>query len=104
MMDRQHKLFSKRAVSMMFSVLLLSVMLLSPSYLAKERDHDCQGDDCSVCCFLARVEKTMRDLASGVSESIARIIVVLVLLFSAFVCRFIFFGKTPVANKVRLNN
>ena len=103
-MRRFMKPESKRITAALLGLLILAAALFSVAFLIAEADHDCAGENCSVCVciricteFLTR----QRQKAFVVAETVLPVLCVLLpaLVFSAPVTK-----ETPVSGKVRLNN
>lgn len=94
----------KRNIACAFAAILLLSVLFSVCYIALEAEHDCSGDECPVCFFLALCEQNIREY---------RFAVLLLALFflitpamplihqNGIQC---FRMDTPVSLKVQLNN
>ena len=94
----------KRKISFAFAAILLLSVLFSVCYIALKAEHDCSGDECPVCVFLALCEQNIREY---------RFAILLLALFflitptiplihqSGTQC---FRMETPVSLKVQLNN
>lgn len=86
------------------AIVLLSALLFSAFFIAAETGHDCSGEDCPICVVLEQCENTLHQMNGGLTAVIALILPITFFLpaYSLFVCDQS--SKTPVSNKVRLNN
>lgn len=50
----------KRWIALLMCAGMLLIMFVSSAYIALEADHDCIGEDCPVCAFIAQVEQVRR--------------------------------------------
>jgi len=94
---------SKRFVSGILAILLLSVMLFSTFYIAHEADHDCTGEGCPICACIQQCQNTLHQIGDGMAMPSA---VVLPTIFTLLIClrTITVLQDTPVSRKVRLNN
>ena len=53
-----------RVAVCLFAALLAVAMLFSVFFIALEAEHDCVGEDCPICQFIARIEQVRRALGS----------------------------------------
>lgn len=104
MKHKQRTENSHKKNTVLLTLLLLISVLFSLYYIAMEADHDCAGEDCPICIFLALCEENIRTIKTGI------------LLIAA--CIFTFHGltalipvrktdiplRTPVSLKVQMNN
>ena len=94
----------KRIAAGVTALVMLAVMLLAAFCVAVEADHDCTGEDCSVCACIRQCENALRQLGENFAALAVVLLPVLFLLFAAgfFVRQTAL--QTPVSKKVRLNN
>lgn len=99
------RLRNRRVFACVLCALLLFASLFSIFFIAAEANHDCVGEDCPICAVLAEAEETLDKLGTANPPSIS---------FSApaFLCLLLLLPaaghvaarKSPVAEKVRMNN
>ena len=96
----------KRLFSLLVCAGMLLMLLVSSAYIAHEAGHDCTGQNCPICQFIARVEQVQRDLGTAV-------LALLLLCFFLPPVRPFHPGSgedslpafaTPVSQKIRLND
>ncbi len=93
-----------RFTAWILAVLVVLLMLVSYSFIAKEANHDCTGEDCPVCAFIQQCESTMHRIGSGLIIPAVCLIPVILCFFSILTTVTVILQETPVLNKVRLNN
>lgn len=94
----------KRIMAVILAALVLIVMVSSSLYIAEHADHDCTGEDCSICQQIYLCTQTLKTL------SLAVIAAAVFYAFSALLS--ITIGQvetacvphTPVSLKVKLTN
>ena len=94
---------SKKIMSGIIVLMMLSFLMLSSVFIAREADHDCCGEDCPICEFIQQCENTVRG-EFLVSSGLSVIIPVLFVIFSVCLLVDAFVKATPVSRKIRLNN
>lgn len=50
----------KKRTAKLLITLFVIAMLLSAFYMASEAEHDCQGDNCTVCCNIAICKNALK--------------------------------------------
>ena len=95
---------AKRLIALSISLLLVFVMLASQFFVVFEAEHDCSGEDCPVCRFLAIVENTLKKFTLAIWPMVALLlarapIVKLQSSLGEALCK-----KDPVSLKVKLSN
>ncbi len=95
---------TRKIPALILCVLLSAVMLFSAFYIIAEAHHDCCGKDCPICVCIHQCERTLQQLGSGITETIA--VYISAVLALLFVCSGsgILMQETPVSRKVRLND
>ncbi len=94
----------KRKFAFFICLLLLASILLSMTYIAKEANHICIGDNCPICANIQMAEKTIGQLGTTLAIALH-----LGFAFAIF-CLFLFYFitdkvlPTPVTQNVRMNN
>lgn len=94
----------KRIMTVILAALVLIVMVSSSLYIAEHADHDCTGEDCSICQQIYLCTQTLKTL------SLAVIAAAVFYAFSALLSITIrqvetaCVPHTPVSLKVKLTN
>lgn len=94
----------KRIMAVILAALVLIVMVSSSLYIAEHSDHDCTGEDCSICQQIYLCTQTLKTL------SLAVIAAAVFYAFSALLSITIrqvetaCVPHTPVSLKVKLTN
>ncbi len=94
----------KRIMAVILAALVLIVMVSSSLYIAEHADHDCTGEDCSICQQIYLCTQTLKTL------SLAVIAAAVFYAFSALLSITIrqvetaCVPHTPVSLKVKLTN
>ena len=93
----------KGKISLLFAAVLLAGLFLSAIFVPHHIDHDCTGEDCPICAvvLLARVNLQNLNFTPEIASFVQRFSFVLL---AFFVAGEIFVSKTPVSEKIRLNN
>ena len=95
----------KRLLAGVLGILLLAVLLFSTFYLTLESDHDCCGEECHICATLEQCEAVLHVFHScqvkQVFMAAGLLLLCLILVRVAAQTRG---RKTPVSQKVQLNN
>ncbi len=86
------------------ALMMLVIVLFSAFYIAAETDHDCTGEDCTVCACIRQCENTLRGIGDGISVSSSAIIPFLFVLLAAALFVTTVPSDTLISRKVRLNN
>ena len=95
---------AKRIAAGIMGLMLLVIVLFSAFYIAAEIDHDCSGEDCSICACIQQCENTLRGVGNGTASQSAFVVhLILMLLAAAFAVTAVS-KETLVSRKVRLNN
>lgn len=96
--------FVGKSVAALVGVVLLLGVLFSDFYIASEYNHDCVGDECPICQYVAECEAFVEQVTAGVAFVVVTALVFVVsgVLIKLF-CRESF-STTLVSCKVRLNN
>ena len=81
---------------------VISVLFLC-AFIAHEVNHECEGEECSVCLTIVQCENILRNMESGVTLQ-ASVPVLFGLVAAFYVGLSAFAFATPVSRKVRLNN
>ena len=91
-----------KAAALFLAAVLLLTLVFSAFLLAVEADHECSGEDCSVCALLQLCETLLRRLEGSVAALAAVSLLFCVLSLCVPVSSPA--PSTPVSRKVRLNN
>lgn len=103
-MPGSKKLKYKRIAAGIIGIMMLFITLFSAFYIASEADHDCTGEDCSICACIQQCENTLHQTGDGAASQSAVIIPVVFMLVFAVLFVAVFPQGTLVSRKVRLNN
>ena len=95
---------SKRFVAGIMALMMLVIVLFSVTFIAAEAEHDCCGDDCSICSCIRLCENTLKQIGNGSIGQTVVIIPIFLLCISIPLSVCIFKQETPVSRKIRLNN
>ncbi len=95
---------TKRMAVGIISILMLAVLLFSVFYPVVETRHECKGDHCEICACIRQCAELLRQageiLLAGIVFPLNSVVLCIVFFFLVeSVSR-----KTPVADRVRLNN
>ena len=94
----------KKATSIILILIMSAVVILSIFCIAFEYGHDCEHDECPICCLVAQCEQTLHQLSSAIVSSITHGLALLIVLVIASNFSSIVISNTLVSSKVRLNN
>ncbi|MCR5452756.1 MAG: hypothetical protein K6F00_09035 [Lachnospiraceae bacterium] len=93
-----------REIALFMAAAFLCVGMLAVFYVAMETGHECHGEECSVCACMEICESFIRQvgtafpvLMAGVVYALAVLVVILPLTDGVY-------GRTPVDQKIRLND
>jgi len=75
-----------RAISWIVLVVFSLVIFCSSAFIITHTNHDCTGDDCSVCMELAECHKTLNTLGTAVAGALQ---FTLILCFVTTLCKVI---------------
>ena len=59
-----------RAVSWIILIVFILVIICSSAFIIVHADHDCTGEDCSICMELAQCHKTLHTLGTTVAGAL----------------------------------
>lgn len=65
-----------RATALIMGLIIGFVVLSSAIFIIKNSDHDCSGDNCSVCAAIRQCEQNLEKLGTAGAEAAAIIAVV----------------------------
>lgn len=65
-----------RATTLIMGIIIGFVILSSAIFIIKNSDHDCSGDNCSVCAAIKQCEQNLEKLGTVGAEAAAIIAVV----------------------------
>ena len=91
-------------IALSISLLLVFVLLASQFFVIVEADHDCSGEDCPVCRFLAIVENTLKKFSLAICVMATLLLVRAQSVKWHFSLREILPKQDPVSFKVKLSN
>ena len=97
----------RRVIAMALCIAMMLSMFVSSAYIAHEATHrhECTGEDCPVCQFIAQVEQARR----GFGMILLALLLICFALalrrdWRAFTPASLPASGTPVSRKIRLNN
>ncbi len=94
-----------RAISWIVLVVFSFVIFCSSAFIITHTNHDCTGDDCSICMELAECHKTLNTLGTTVAGALQ---FTLILCFVTALCKVIIKShsehSTLISLKVELLN
>ncbi len=95
---------SKKRTAILSLLLLVSVLLFSSIYVARESTHECHGEDCPVCAVIQLCLTVTRSVGAAAPFFAASLsFFAAVLLFVAAVSEHTV-SITPVSQKIKLLN
>lgn len=94
----------QRAISFIVCFLFLFITFASLFYIVKEVNHNCTGEDCPICANIHQAEQNLKNLGSGLTEVFAIKWIPVFIVELAGIQFVLFFCKSLVSQKVRLNN
>ncbi len=92
-----------RKISLLLALMFLASLCLSVLFVHAEFDHDCTGEDCPVCAVIQIARTNFQNLSASSSLSVTTALPSCIAL-SFFLWSAIFVLKTPVTEKIKLNN
>jgi len=94
----------KKIIALLICAVILSSLLISVVYLAKEANHKCPGDHCPVCMQMQEVRRSIDQVGSAILLTFLLGLAISVLFFglSHFFIHII--SPTPVSQNIRMNN
>lgn len=95
---------SKKLLAALIAFVLVLTAFFSAYYISAELDHDCSGDGCPVCAVIQLCENFLRQAGSGNVQPGFEIFRAFDILFAAAFLSLFLVKKTPVKEKIRLNN
>ncbi len=94
----------KRMPAIIMGILLSAIVLFSAFYIAAEAEHDCSGEDCPICVCIQQCERTLQQIAAGITELAATLIPAILLAITVPLTVWVSVQGTLVSRKVRLND
>lgn len=82
----------------------LLMVVLSISFVAENLEHDCTGEDCSVCAIMAECESEIRSLGGAILLSFAVAYAIKRLTEKIYDDTETLVASSLISQKVRLNN
>lgn len=95
---------TKRIVAIILFFSFVFVSFFSEFYIIKESNHECSGNNCSICSTINTVKHNLDQILFGGNSLFivaSRFMFSLAVLFAV---QFVFLYITPVSQKVRMNN
>lgn len=93
-----------RWAALLVCVGMLLMLFVSSAYIAHEAGHDCVGEGCPVCAFIARLREAQRGFSLALASSAALLILSSRRAVSSAKEACLPAGDTLVRRKIRLNN
>lgn len=94
----------QRTLAAMICVIVLLAVVSTSLLLIHELDHDCIGEDCSICICIDHAKHLLKQLGAGRTESFAVILAASFILSASLSLSHPVSSRTLVSQKVRLNN
>ena len=91
-------------IAVFISLILFFGVMLSSSYIAKEMDHDCIGEDCPICEQMEECSLVLEKAGAACGLALAFVILTICLRAVARPVLTPVLLPTPFSWKVRLNN
>ena len=60
----------KRFAALLLAVTVLFVMLYSALFIATKADHDCVGENCTICCQIHVCQNTLKNLSLALCATV----------------------------------
>jgi len=98
------KRVERKLIALVICFLFVMVSFLSFAYVVEHKEHDCVGNECSVCIQIQAIESLFEQF---VSVGVISIAVGVGLLFFAVSIKgliSVYNSKSPIFMKVRMNN
>ena len=93
----------REKVSLLLALMLAVSLCLSVFFVSHHLEHDCFGEDCQVCAILQIAKANLQNLNFGATLSVqVRNFSLFIFSFSAVTVFLVL--KTPVSEKIKLNN
>ena len=93
-----------RILSFLTCFVIILVSFVSSAYVISHIEHDCTGENCSVCTSIYAAEHILDNLGTGKITPLALTAVIGFLVLSLSSIFSEIYIKTLIGNKVRLNN
>ena len=94
----------KRIMAVILAALVLIVMVSSSLYIAEHADHDCTGEDCSICQQIYLCTQTLKTLSLAVIAAAVFYAFSALLSITLRQVETACVPHTPVSLKVKLTN
>jgi len=94
----------KRIMAVVLAALVLIVMVSSSLYIAEHADHDCTGEDCSICQQIYLCTQTLKTLSLAFIAAVAFCALSALLYITIRQAETVCVPHTPVSLKVKLTN
>ena len=95
---------AKRIAAGLMGLTLLLIIALSAAFLVAEADHDCAGEDCPICAFMAVCVHVLRRLGAAAVVLLAAAAPAILFLAAPVAGAAVFAPGTPVSQRTRLND
>ena len=96
--------YLKRGIAAIVCITLILGVLFSAFYIAHEYEHDCTGEDCPICQYIAECEAFVNQISTGIVFLFTAIAIVSLAIKLIEELSEVFSYDTLVSQKVRLNN
>lgn len=94
----------KKKITALIILCFIVVSFLSSLYVAKEIDHECVGERCSICAHIHEAENIIKQLGSLVVGFINILGIIFALFFLTDMLDYNKIFLSPITRKVRMNN
>ncbi len=94
----------KRGILCIVSGLMITIMILSVIYTAREADHECSGAHCPICAVIRQCEAPVYMSASSVPSGVHAAVPVVIRRFNTVMNPHIFTADTLISAKIRIND
>lgn len=91
-------------ISAVLCALLVVSTFASALFIALETEHDCEGEECHICECIELCEAILQQVETALPIVTASIVFSVVSIFLYLSDVDVFCLKTPVSQKIRLNN
>lgn len=94
-----------KITAVFISIVLCAAVLGTSLYIAEETDHNCSGNNCSVCTAVKFFETIVRELAAAEGAAAIQTAALFILAVRIiFIIKQLFFRETLISLKVELLN
>lgn len=104
--ERQVSMMKKgrRIAALLITAAVVFIMLYSAFYIAAETDHDCEDENCPICCQIHTCQNTLDTLSFAVCAAAFVVVLIHTLGRIISICAYFIPSCTLVSLKVKLSN